>query len=191
MPIFILGAPGTWSKRKTPRVDAEEISMTRCANQARFADTTPACRSRKGSHASRSACTNSRRGFTLIELLMVLAIIGVLSTIALPRLKKYVYRAERNEAYLNLNGIYTDQTIFFNETGRYATSFTELGFSIEGGRLIDPTTIQSRFYTYTITPITVAGKTAANYQAVATGDLDPSDAMLDILMIENNIIVPK
>ena len=45
-----------------------------------------------------------RAGFTLVELMIVIALIGVISAITIPSLQKYVWRAQRNEAYLNLNG---------------------------------------------------------------------------------------
>jgi len=130
-----------------------------------------------------------RRGFSLIEAMVVVAIIGVIGSIALPSLQSYVWRARRNEAFLNLNGIYKSQKTFMIENGRYGNSFDEIGFEISGATQVDPTTIQSRFYTYTLQPIEVDGIPSANYSAVATGDLDPSDAMLDIIMIESGVIV--
>ena len=130
-----------------------------------------------------------RRGFSLIEAMVVVAIIGVIGSIALPSLQSYVWRARRNEAFLNLNGIYKSQKTFMIENGRYGNSFDEIGFEISGATVLDPNTIQSRFYTYTLQPIEVDGIPSANYSAVATGDLDPSDAMLDIIMIESGVIV--
>jgi prepilin-type N-terminal cleavage/methylation domain-containing protein len=134
----------------------------------------------------------SRRpaGFTLIELMVVVATIGVISAIAIPSLQKYVWRAQRNEAYLNLNGIYKAQVSYFTDTGAYADSFNALGFEILGGQQLDPQTIQSQYYTYTLDAFAnTDGLANGNFQAVATGDPDPTDAILDILMIENDIII--
>jgi prepilin-type N-terminal cleavage/methylation domain-containing protein len=132
-----------------------------------------------------------RGGFTLIELMVVVAIIGAVSSIAIPTLQKYVHRAKRNEAYLVLEGVYKAQHSFKVEQGYYALTFDELGFQILGAQRIDPTTWVSQHYTYTLSTFGVEGVEAANYQALATGDLDPSDDMLDILMIENNVIVKE
>lgn len=134
--------------------------------------------------------TRRRAGFTLIELMVVVATIGVISAIAIPSLQKYVWRAQRNEAYLNLNGIYKAQLSYFTENARYADTFGALGFEILGGKLIDQQTIESQYYTYTLSAFENAnGLPNGNYQAVATGDPDPTDAILDILMIENDLII--
>ncbi len=129
-------------------------------------------------------------GFTLIELIVVVAMIGVLASIAVPGLQKYVWRAQRNEAYLNLNAIYKAELSYFTDNGRYADTFPVLGFEISGGQLLDPKTIQSKYYTYTLDAFPDSnGLENGNFQAIATGDLDPSDAMLDVLMIENDITI--
>lgn len=135
--------------------------------------------------------TNIRRaGFTLIELMVVVGTIGVLSSIAIPSLQKYVWRAQRNEAYLNLNGIFKAQVVYFTDNGRYADTFDMLGFEVVGGQMADSKTIVSKYYTYTLDAFADAdGVADGNYQAVATGDRDSSDAMLDILMIENDVTI--
>ncbi len=53
-----------------------------------------------------------RRAFTLVELMIVVAIIGILSTIAIPQLSEMVLKARRAEAYTNLRGIATSETAY-------------------------------------------------------------------------------
>ncbi len=130
-----------------------------------------------------------RKGFTLVEIMLVVAIIGVLAAIAVPSFQKYIYRAQRNEALTNLKGIYTTQTSFFHENGLYGATFDEIGFEISGAQVVDPNTVQSVYYVYTMFSMTEGGQPGANFQAIATANLDPEDAMLDILMIENDLTI--
>lgn len=128
-------------------------------------------------------------GFTLIELMIVVALIGVLAAIAMPTFRNHVYRAMRSEAELNLKGIYQAQYAYHVVNGDYGASFLAIGFEIAGGQMLDPNTIESKFYTYTLETFEADGIPNSNYSAVATGDLDRSDAMLDILMIESGLII--
>jgi Tfp pilus assembly protein PilE len=123
--------------------------------------------------------------------MIVVATIGVIASIGIPSLQKYVYRSQRNEAYLNLNGIFKSQETFRAESGRYGSTFDEIGFEILGATQTDANTIESQFYTYTLEAFEVDGVANANYSAVASGDLDPSDAMLDVIMIESGLIIKE
>lgn len=58
-----------------------------------------------------------RQGFTLIELMIVVAIIGILSTIAIPNMMKFQLRTRASEGRLNLSAIRTAQKAYFSETG--------------------------------------------------------------------------
>ncbi len=161
--------------------ETRRIAYRRASSQISAVD-------RRPTGTARAASTR-RRGFTLIELMVVIATLGAILAIAIPSLQKYVYRSQRNEAYLNLNGIYKAQMTSMIENGQYGTTFDEIGFEILGGNQLDPNTIESRYYTYTLNTFAVDGVPNANYTAVATGDLDPSDSMLDILMIESDLII--
>lgn len=65
-----------------------------------------------------------KKGFTLIELLIVIAIIGILSAIAIPTYLSYVNRAKDSEASTNLGAIFTDETAFNATNSTYISAGT-------------------------------------------------------------------
>lgn len=137
----------------------------------------------------RAGRRNRDGGFSLVELMIVVAIIGVISSIALPNMQMHARRAKRSEAFVNLAGIFTAQKVYYTEQGSYGATFDDLGFEISGATQLDSTTIQSQYYTYTLEAFDVDGVSNANYSAIATADLDPGDAMLDIIMIESGVVI--
>jgi prepilin-type N-terminal cleavage/methylation domain-containing protein len=67
-----------------------------------------------------------RKGFTLIEVLIVVIILGVLATIAIPQFTKVTKRARLAEAWTNLAAIRTAQAIYYMEHGNYTTTLSQL-----------------------------------------------------------------
>jgi type IV pilus assembly protein PilE len=64
------------------------------------------------------------RGFTLIELMIVVAVIGILSAIALPAYQQYVLRANRADAEAILMETAQFMERFYTTNNSYATGST-------------------------------------------------------------------
>jgi type IV pilus assembly protein PilA len=71
------------------------------------------------------------RGFTLIELMIVVAIIGILSAVAIPNFIRFQARAKQGEAKANLKALFSAQRSVFQEKDRYFTAIHEMGFAPE------------------------------------------------------------
>ena len=71
------------------------------------------------------------KGFTLVELMVVVAIIAILSSIAMPWYGQYVQRGNRGDGISSLQGIMDAQERFYTDRITYTTDLTDLG-------LVDP-----------------------------------------------------
>jgi len=63
-----------------------------------------------------------RGGFTIIELMLVVGLIGVLATIAIPTMLGFKLRSKLAEGKTNLAGIYKAQETYFSEFGVYVSA---------------------------------------------------------------------
>jgi type IV pilus assembly protein PilA len=68
-------------------------------------------------------------GFTLVELMVVVAIIGVLSAVAIPNFKKYQAKSKTSEAKLQLSAMYTAQQSFYSDYDTYAVCLEFMGYN--------------------------------------------------------------
>lgn len=68
-------------------------------------------------------------GFTLVELMVVVAIIGLLSAVAIPNFQKYQARSKTAEAKLQLSAIYTAEASFFADYNVYHTCLNYMGYN--------------------------------------------------------------
>lgn len=70
----------------------------------------------------------SESGFTLVELMVVVAIIGILSAIAVPNFKKYQAKAKQSEAKIQLAALYTAEIGSQADYNTYASCLGVIGY---------------------------------------------------------------
>ena len=70
----------------------------------------------------------NEQGFTLVELMIVVAIIGVLSAVAIPNFKKYQAKAKTSEARVQLAAAYTAEQAFYGDYGIYHNCLAYMGY---------------------------------------------------------------
>jgi type IV pilus assembly protein PilA len=74
--------------------------------------------------------SGKQRGFTLIELMIVVSIIGVLASIAIPTYQRYVIRSQVAEGLSLSGGAQTAVSEFFMENGEWPTNNSEAGLPL-------------------------------------------------------------
>lgn len=72
-------------------------------------------------------------GFTLVELMVVVAIIGILSSVAVPQFRKYQAKAKQSEAKIALSAIYQTEVTALADYDTYATCIVALGMEVPSG----------------------------------------------------------
>lgn len=145
-----------------------------------------------------------KAGFSLVELMIVVAIIAFLAVISVPSFTRFLAKAKRTEAYMNLSSIYTAQKAYWAEHGTYTNVLNGengLGWKPEGyhGGGKD----EKFYYTYGFangsegqnyftgklesshSHLSAAHADKKGFMVVAAGDID-GDGEMDILTIDEN-----
>jgi prepilin-type N-terminal cleavage/methylation domain-containing protein len=137
-----------------------------------------------------------KNGFSLIEIMIVLAIIALLTMIAMPNLMRFIAKAKRSEAYMQLRNLYLSEKTYFMEKQKYTTNLTgpdSLGWDVKAEDL---------YYTYGFsgsegknnivgslkTPASAFVSSYADkngFSLAAAGDID-NDGKPDVLTINQN-----
>ena len=139
-------------------------------------------------------------GFTLIELMVVVCIIGLLATIAIPAFVKYLRKSKSVEAYESLQKIMIGAKSYYmaehwSASGNFLpmafpTNITRTPTKPLCDRQITPTSqwdangwapirfalVEAHYYSYAFSSNASTG-TAAKYTAYANGDLDCDSIM--------------
>ena len=71
----------------------------------------------------------NQKGFTLIELMIVVAVLGIVSAIAIPNFMRYQAKSRQTEAKTNLGGIFVAETTYYGENS-YFGNFGQIGFAV-------------------------------------------------------------
>ena len=72
---------------------------------------------------------SSARGFTLIELMIVVAVVAIISAIALPSYRSQILKAKRTDAKTALLDLATREERYFSTRNTYTSVPADLGYS--------------------------------------------------------------
>jgi general secretion pathway protein G len=78
--------------------------------------------------------TGNCRGFTMVELIIVVAIVGILATMALPMYDTIREKARVGRAIAEIRNLETDVNAYFTDKGNLPAQFSDLGI----GDVLDP-----------------------------------------------------
>jgi len=106
-------------------------------------------------------------GFTMIELMIVVAIVTILASIALPAYQDYIRRSQASEAFAELSVLRTNMEQYYQDNHSYATA------GACGVAMPSSTTGAVKYFTYVCAPTAGGGYliTATGSAGNATGNV--------------------
>lgn len=112
-------------------------------------------------------------GFTLIELMIVVAIIGVLSSMAIPAYQNYIKKAEFASALATMKSLLTPAEIYYQQYGEFSASqstaiFAALGIS-SGTSTLGNIEVKANELTFSFQSSAIATNTMIGYSRTISG----------------------
>jgi type II secretion system protein G len=98
----------------------------------------------------------SNKGFTLLELILVVIVIGILATLAVPQFTDLAEKARAAEAINTIGAIKTAQDLYKIETNSYTSTIGDLSVTV-------PTSGATTYWTYSLE----AGANATEWGTIA------------------------
>ncbi len=124
-------------------------------------------------HASISRAIPARNraaGFTLIELMITVAIVGILTAIALPGYKNYVRRGQQPEAFNALSDFRTKMEQYYQDNRNYGSASTACADAATASTWNTFAPTGAKYFSYACVPDTAASDTTQqSYTITATG----------------------
>lgn len=106
-------------------------------------------------------------GFTMIELLIVVVIVGILGSIALPAYQDYIRRSQISEAFAELSALRTNMEQYYQDNHSYAAA------GACGIAMPSAATGAVKYFNYACAPTAAGGYliTATGNSGAATGNV--------------------
>ncbi|MBI3312210.1 MAG: prepilin-type N-terminal cleavage/methylation domain-containing protein [Candidatus Omnitrophica bacterium] len=99
---------------------------------------------------------NQKHGFTLLELLVVVIVVGILASVALPQFQKMMLRSRASEGVNTLGAILTAELLYYQERSTFTATAADLLVTIPANG--------TTWFNYTF-----PAATGTSAQVVATG----------------------
>jgi type IV pilus assembly protein PilA len=136
-----------------------------------------------------------RKGFTLVEIMIVVAIVGILSAIAIPNFLKFQAKSKQTEVRATLKGLFASEKSFFAERDSYSSAFDQLGIIPERGNryayyLAPQTNVQLRSAATLPPPLTTHGfqGIAVDVYRVPGAIATPAVLSVPDIIAENSVV---
>ncbi|BBL75093.1 pilin family protein [Methylomagnum ishizawai] len=129
-----------------------------------------------GNGLNRPGLGASHSGYTLVEMLVVVSMLGILASIALPAYRDYVVRGKLPEATANLAQKRVNIEQYFQDNRTYVSAPD-----------CDPDTTTSKYFIFVCNAVAA---TTFTLQAVGTGDMTGFTFSIDTSGTKRTVAVP-